>query len=65
MHTVLRLLFLVQIAICKGWFLRREKGKGGKGVPGARRKLLGAKETTNNKLNPHLASTPGFEPRLL
>ena len=27
------------------------------------KKLLGAKERTNNKLNPHMASTPGFEPR--
>ena len=25
-------------------------------------KPLGAKEGTNNKLNPHMASTPGFEP---
>ena len=25
-------------------------------------KPLGATERTNNKLNPHLASTPGFEP---
>ena len=25
-------------------------------------KRLGAKERTNNKLNPHMASTPGFEP---
>ena len=25
-------------------------------------KPLGAKERTNNKLNPHMASTPGFEP---
>ena len=29
------------------------------GVP--REKLLGAKERTNSKLNPHLSSTPGFE----
>ena len=29
-------------------------------VPGE--KPLGAKERTNNKLNPHMASTPGFEP---
>ena len=26
------------------------------------KKPLGAKERTNNKLNPHMASTPGFEP---
>ena len=25
-------------------------------------KPLGAKERTNNKLNPHMVSTPGFEP---
>ena len=35
-----------------------ERGK--TGVPGE--KPLGAKERTNNKLNPHMASTPGFEP---
>ena len=29
-------------------------------VPGE--KPLGAKERTNSKLNPHMASTPGFEP---
>ena len=26
------------------------------------KKPLGAKERTNNKLNPHMLSTPGFEP---
>ena len=25
-------------------------------------KPLGARERTNNKLNPHIASTPGYEP---
>ena len=30
------------------------------GVP--EEKPLGAKERTNNKLNPHMASTPGFKP---
>ena len=30
------------------------------GVPGE--KPLRARERTNNKLNPHMASTPGFEP---
>ena len=25
-------------------------------------KPLGARERTNNRLNPHMASTPGFEP---
>ena len=35
--------------------------EGGKpDVPGE--KPLGAKERTNNKLNPHMASTPGVEP---
>ena len=29
-------------------------------VPGE--KPLGARERTNNKLDPHMASTPGFEP---
>ena len=36
------------------------RGEGKTGVP--REKPLGAKERTNNKLNPHMASTPGFEP---
>ena len=35
-------------------------GEGKTGVPGE--KPLGAKERINNKLNPHMASTPGFEP---
>ena len=35
-------------------------GEGKTGVPGE--KALGAKEKANNKLNPHVASTPGFEP---
>ena len=35
-------------------------GEGKTGVPGE--KPLGAKERTNNKLNPHMALTPGFEP---
>ena len=30
------------------------------GVPGE--KPLGARERTNNKLDPHMASIPGFEP---
>ena len=37
------------------------RGKGKTGVP--REKPLGAKERTNNKLNPHMALMPGFEPR--
>ena len=36
------------------------QGEGKTGVPGE--KPLGARERTNNKLNPHMASTPGFEP---
>ena len=35
-------------------------GEGKTGVPGE--KPLVAKERTNNKLNPHMASTLGFEP---
>ena len=37
-------------------FEEREKT----GLPGE--KPLGAKDRTNNKLNPHMASTPGFQP---
>ena len=36
------------------------EAEGKTGVPGEN--PLGAKERTNNKLNPHMASTPGFEP---
>ena len=35
-------------------------GEGKTGVPGE--KPLGANQRTNNKLNPHMASTPGVEP---
>ena len=35
-------------------------GEGKTGVPGE--KPLGARERTNNKLNPHMESKPGFEP---
>ena len=35
-------------------------GEGKTGVPGE--KPLGTRERTNNKLNPHIALTPGFEP---
>ena len=35
-------------------------GEGKTGVPGE--KPSGTNERTNNKLNPHMASTPGFEP---
>ena len=36
------------------------RGEGKTGVPGE--KPLGATDRTSNKLNPHMASTPGFEP---
>ena len=36
------------------------EGRGKPEYPGE--KPLGAKERTKNKLNPHVASTPGFEP---
>ena len=35
-------------------------GEGKTGLPGE--KPLGAKERTNNKLNPNMVSTPGFKP---
>ena len=35
-------------------------GEGKTGVPDE--KPIGARERTNNKLNPHMVSTPGFEP---
>ena len=41
--------------IWKCWFLGEEKT----GVP--EEKLLGARKRTNDKLNPRMASTPGFE----
>ena len=37
-------------------------GEGKTGVPGE--KPFGARERTSNKINPHMASTPGFEPGL-
>ena len=41
----------------------KEFGFGGEGKTGVpEEKPLGARERTNNKLNPHMASTPGFEP---
>ena len=48
--------FLVELEIENAGFW----GEGKTGVPGE--KPLGAKEGTNNKFNPHIASTPGFEP---
>ena len=38
------------------------QGEGKTGVPGE--KPLGARERTNNKLNPHMASTPGWGPEI-
>ena len=38
------------------WFLRREENRR------TRRKTLGARERTNNKLNPHMTPGPGIEP---
>ena len=35
-------------------------GEGKTGIPGE--KPLGARERTNNKLNPHMELTPGFKP---
>ena len=46
-----------RIGIWKCWFLWR----GETGEPGE--KLLGAKERTNNKLNPRMVLMPGFESR--
>ena len=49
-------LFLIEVEFGNVGFW----GEGKTGVPGE--KPLGTKERTNNKLNPHMASTPGFEP---
>ena len=49
-------IFLVELEFGNVGF----SGEGKTGVPGE--KPLGARERTNNKLNPHMASTPGFEP---
>ena len=46
--------------LTRGPYSVRYKGEGKTGVPGE--KPLGAKERTNNKLNPHMVSTTGFEP---
>ena len=53
---VLRLPDPDRIGIWKcGFFLEGKTGVRGE-------KPLGAKERTNNKLNPHVTSTPGFKP---
>ena len=41
--------------IWKCWFLWREENR-------TRRKTLGARTRTNNKLNPHMTPGPGIEP---
>ena len=46
-----------RIGTWKCWFLGERKT----GVPGE--KPLEGRERTNNKLNPHVALTPAFEPR--
>ena len=51
-------LILGRIVIWQCWFLRRGENQSAK-----RKKTLGAKERTNNKLYPHMASMLGFEPR--
>ena len=48
-----------RIGIWNGWVIFYGKGK--TGVHGE--KHLGEKKRTNNKLNPHMASTLGFETR--
>jgi len=45
-------------------FEERGWGWGGVETGVSGEKPLGARERTNNKLNPHMASTPGFEPGL-
>ena len=54
----IRPLFPGRIGIWKCWFLLREENRS------TRRKTLGAGTRTNNKLNPHMASTPRIEPEL-
>ena len=53
---VLRLLFLIELEFGNVGFFFFVKT----GVPGE--KPFGAREKTNNKLYPHMASTPGFDP---
>ena len=48
--------FQIKLEFEKGGF----KGEGKTRVPGE--KPLGVREKTNNKLNPRMALTPGFEP---
>ena len=50
-------LFPGRIGIWKCWFLWREENRS------TRRKTLGARTRTNNKLNPRMTQSPGIEPR--
>ena len=45
-----------RIEILECWFLRRGENQS------TRRKILGARTRTNNKLNPHMTTSPGIEP---
>ena len=45
-----------RIGIWKCWFLRRGENRS------IRRKPLGPRTRTNNKLNPHMTPSPGIEP---
>ena len=47
--------FLVELKFGSGGFLRRGENR-------STRRKTSRRERTNNKLNPHMASTPGFEP---
>ena len=49
-------LFPGQIGIWKCWFLWREENRS------TRRKTLGARTRTDNKLNPHMTPRPEIEP---
>ena len=57
-QTVVSLMALRpgRIGIWKCWFLWREENLS------TRRKTLGARTRTNNKLNPHMTPRPGIEP---
>ena len=57
--VVLVYLILGRIVIWQCQFLRRGENRSAQ----RKKKTLGAKERTNNKLNPHMASMLGFEPR--
>ena len=54
-ELILHLPFLVELEFGNVGFWGEEKT----GVP--EEKLLGARKRTNDKLNPRMASTPGFE----